>query len=759
MMRRAVVALALVLGCLSAVALAPTSTAATCFTLQPEDVRYGAPHLVGETAVDPANADCYRLPGGPGATYGWVEQRPGVKLAFQNADGGRACSSVGDICRLQGPAPYTARVLSEARFPYEVNLVRLDGDNACPPGAVPAFGESSPSMRIAAAEPWLACRAVEMRAGRHLVFSYSGNWNLLTSDGEAVCDFFEEPFLRAMCTVPRAGDYRLVSRHLGDTTPGFEGARFSIAFLGPGAVGCQPSLDTSWSSPAVSQRVDTNLQVDCHAMPGNPGDRVGFGGGPEVPTYPAAKVETEVVDAAGRLVCDDLAEPGYGCLLEGSPPYRLISWVSSALLVEPDAGYVLAARSLDPALGCPLVTEATPFNTPVSGLHRGAGCWQYDVAPGEEIRPVVGKVTSSGIDAGEERLSGVGALLGPDFVSRCSYGGCRSTSPGRHTVVTNLKGGEHVLGIYRWPDSRGCRPLATDFTTLRGALDGAQMMCVLLDVPDGWGMGVVLATPDEDLLMARWYNAAGENICEGDFARVTVCTAQGPGPYHVIVGDGGAHDYIISAFDYQPPLSPPQECVDTRLGESVQLSLSAQTSTVCFLAGPSGMGEDISVDRIDGSGRFQLIRIAGGGSCDDNILDFTESAQLGCAPSSGGSATRRAITVVGDGGTATLSVIRTETSPEPEPVTLRNLQRPTLLGKAWVGRTLRAKPGAWTPAGTRYYYVWHVAGRRLPGTTNPKLKLIPRFRGKPITVAVVAVRAGYDPGLAFSKPVTVRRKP
>jgi hypothetical protein len=102
-------------------------------------------------------------------------------------------------------------------------------------------------------------------------------------------------------------------------------------------------------------------------------------------------------------------------------------------------------------------------------------------------------------------------------------------------------------------------------------------------------------------------------------------------------------------------------------------------------------------------------------------------------------------------------VNRTSIAPSP-PVT--NIRRPTLHGKPWVGRSLAARPGTWSPAGATYYYVWSVDGKRLPGpTSRRKLKLIPRFVGKKVAVLVVADKPGSEPAVAVSKPIKVRRKP
>lgn len=84
--------------------------------------------------------------------------------------------------------------------------------------------------------------------------------------------------------------------------------------------------------------------------------------------------------------------------------------------------------------------------------------------------------------------------------------------------------------------------------------------------------------------------------------------------------------------------------------------------------------------------------------------------------------------------------------------------RPTITGKAIVGRTLRARPGVHDP-GVRLRYQWFVGGKRVPGATRTTFAVRPRYRGTRVRVAVRATRTGYVAVVRHSLPTPrVRRR-
>ena len=68
---------------------------------------------------------------------------------------------------------------------------------------------------------------------------------------------------------------------------------------------------------------------------------------------------------------------------------------------------------------------------------------------------------------------------------------------------------------------------------------------------------------------------------------------------------------------------------------------------------------------------------------------------------------------------------------------------PSISGEARVGETLTTTPGSWTPAPDSLRYQWRSGGVPVPEATGPTLTVDPSLVGKPISVAVSAVKAGY----------------
>ena len=80
--------------------------------------------------------------------------------------------------------------------------------------------------------------------------------------------------------------------------------------------------------------------------------------------------------------------------------------------------------------------------------------------------------------------------------------------------------------------------------------------------------------------------------------------------------------------------------------------------------------------------------------------------------------------------------------------------RPKVLGTPIVGRTLRAYRGTWSPAATRYLYTWKIGKVVVSRAATWKPAL--RYKGKYVTLTVLAVRVGYLTGTAVSARVRIR---
>nr|WP_237447579.1 carboxypeptidase regulatory-like domain-containing protein [Nocardioides flavescens] len=85
-------------------------------------------------------------------------------------------------------------------------------------------------------------------------------------------------------------------------------------------------------------------------------------------------------------------------------------------------------------------------------------------------------------------------------------------------------------------------------------------------------------------------------------------------------------------------------------------------------------------------------------------------------------------------------------------------QRPRIVGRTRVGRTLRVRPGTWSPAAVNLTYQWFARGVAIERATTSTLRLTRALRGKRIQVQVTASRIGSMPVMAAS-PRTARIKP
>ncbi|WP_169747711.1 ExeM/NucH family extracellular endonuclease [Demequina subtropica] len=83
--------------------------------------------------------------------------------------------------------------------------------------------------------------------------------------------------------------------------------------------------------------------------------------------------------------------------------------------------------------------------------------------------------------------------------------------------------------------------------------------------------------------------------------------------------------------------------------------------------------------------------------------------------------------------------------------------KPTILGSATAGSTLRVKRGVWNPGTPTYAYQWYSNGVAIKGATGATYKVTTQDRGKRLTVAVTASRPDYESKTMVSAPVVVKK--
>ncbi|MDR0504896.1 MAG: carboxypeptidase-like regulatory domain-containing protein, partial [Bifidobacteriaceae bacterium] len=91
---------------------------------------------------------------------------------------------------------------------------------------------------------------------------------------------------------------------------------------------------------------------------------------------------------------------------------------------------------------------------------------------------------------------------------------------------------------------------------------------------------------------------------------------------------------------------------------------------------------------------------------------------------------------------ATVTVTQPGTQPTVGQRSLTKTPKPSISGKAKVGKTLTAKAGTWQTGVTKAYQ-WFANGKAIKGATKAKLKLTKKLSGKRITVKVTGSLSGY----------------
>lgn len=76
--------------------------------------------------------------------------------------------------------------------------------------------------------------------------------------------------------------------------------------------------------------------------------------------------------------------------------------------------------------------------------------------------------------------------------------------------------------------------------------------------------------------------------------------------------------------------------------------------------------------------------------------------------------------------------------------------KPRILGSAKVGYTLEAVPGAWKPTEAKLSFQWYRSGKKIRGATLSSYLVVPRDKGKKLTVKVTGKAVGYTGKYATS---------
>ena len=105
--------------------------------------------------------------------------------------------------------------------------------------------------------------------------------------------------------------------------------------------------------------------------------------------------------------------------------------------------------------------------------------------------------------------------------------------------------------------------------------------------------------------------------------------------------------------------------------------------------------------------------------------------------------------------TPTVTPSPTPTLPPP-PSALMSTVKPTLIGRFVVGKTVKVKPGKWSPAATKVTYQWLKNGKRIKGAKKLAYVIPKRDRGAKLSVRVTATKLGLKPGVVVTKTARVK---
>ncbi len=104
-----------------------------------------------------------------------------------------------------------------------------------------------------------------------------------------------------------------------------------------------------------------------------------------------------------------------------------------------------------------------------------------------------------------------------------------------------------------------------------------------------------------------------------------------------------------------------------------------------------------------------------------------------------------------------LTVTAAPVTPNPPVVlTIKNTKKPTVSGKAKVGKKLKATAGSWSVGGVKLTYQWLRNGKVVKGATKASYKPTKKDRKKKISVRVTATRSGYVKAVATSAAKKVK---
>lgn len=227
-----------------------------------------------------------------------------------------------------------------------------------------------------------------------------------------------------------------------------------------------------------------------------------------------------------------------------------------------------------------------------------------------------------------------------------------------------------------------------------------------------------------------------------------------PANTFVTVGAGGAGNASLSsdgtAVAYIGSADTTIKCWRASNGVTTTFSLAGHWPESTFTAGPSCayvVGVDERVPTFpEGWGGLELVRIASNGTR-TVLASSTDDAYWWTFDSTGTQVVTWTAAALSDGDTNGLTDVYRGTLAAP-PALLAPV--PTIAGIPYVGSTLTANPGSWSPGPASLTYQWFRGGTLIAGAVGKTYQPVVGDVGSPLSVKVTGTTFGRTPALATS---------
>ncbi|MFJ9147049.1 Tat pathway signal protein [Streptomyces sp. NPDC102270] len=311
-------------------------------------------------------------------------------------------------------------------------------------------------------------------AGRYLVSIDRGSAayaQMFAADGTEV-DCYDEAFSESgRCDLPAPGDYtvKIVNSGQWDLTD----TAFTVVPLSSATEGCYDDVGTAWYPPLPVRTTVSELEIDCQAFEGTPGERVLLSRVTKV----YGEMVSWITDATGTRICprviaDD--ESSLSCVLPGEGPYRVISEVTYSEKGFP-AEYTAGVHSLTDPEGC-RTASVRPFGAPEGLDYQDNPCFTF----------TVGKAGPYVVHEVDDYSASAALVYDAAGKIACEETDpCRLRSAGTYTAIIYLgvDPGDDLLLLDRASDA-GC--VAAGTGVFQGELSVVgEYDCLALDVPQG----------------------------------------------------------------------------------------------------------------------------------------------------------------------------------------------------------------------------------------------------------------------------------